>query len=383
MDTERAKELKELAKWLCGKEQSGIRACIGFDGFVDEVVHVVDKRIDPLNYTRVKTLTEYGQRIAATSGLSSNVEIATVSKKLGGNGPILANALIELGARMSYIGAIGYPSIHPVFEDMAKRCESVYNVSNPSSTDAMEFEDGKIIRSKLSPFLELNFDAVKQRAGLEVLARLIDECSLIGFENWSLVAYSEQIWKGIYKEVLPLCKKETRDKVLFFDIADPALRPAEDLRAALETISGFSGRFNVILGLNLREAVQVANAYGASFGYSDYNLREIAQFIKRYVNVSTLVIHPLKESCCLSDDGFCERPGAYCGSPALTTGAGDNFNAGFLLGFCLGAGAEKSLLIGMAVSGFYVRNARSPGFNELIRFIESWADGNLDKNKEG
>lgn len=378
MEHKRSEELLSLAAWLNGKDPSAVRAVIGFDGFVDEVVHVVDKRTDPLKYTRVRTLTEYGNRIAATSGLSSNVEIATVSKKLGGNGPILANALIELGARISYIGALGYPAIHPVFLDMAKRCVSVYSVSNPGSTDAMEFEDGKIIRSKLSPFLELDFDAVKERVGLEVLARLMDECSLIGFENWSLVAYSEQIWKGIYKEVLPLLKRETKGKALFFDIADPALRPAEDLCAAMKTISGFSCRFNVILGLNLREAVQVANAFGGSFGYSGYDLQKIAAYIKRFVNAGALVIHPLKESCCLSAEGFCERQGAYCGSPALTTGAGDNFNAGFLLGLSLGAEPAKALLLGMAASGFYVRNARSANTEEIIRFLISWANGETE-----
>lgn len=373
-----ADELNSLAQWLGGKDASGIRAVIGFDGFVDEVVHVVDKRIDPLNFTRVATLTQYGRRIAATSGLSSNVEIVTLSKKLGGNGPILANALIGMGARMSYIGALGYPDTHPVFHDMIMRCESVYSVSNPGSTDAMEFEDGKIIRSKLSAFLELTFEAVKKRTGLETLASLIDECSLIGFENWSLTPYSEHIWKGIYDEALPLMKSEAKGKILFFDLADPASRPVEDLRKALETISLFGERFDVILGFNLSEAVQVANAFGGNFDCLDYDLQSIAEHIKRHVSVGTLVIHPLKEACCLSDKSFTVRTGPYCAKPVLTTGAGDNFNAGFLLGLCLGAGHMRALLLGMAASGFYVRNARSASLEEIISFIKSWVNGEIE-----
>ncbi len=373
-----ADEIKSLAQWLKSKDPSVIKAVIGFDGFVDEVVHVVDKRIDPLSYTRVPTLTEYGRRIAATSGLSSNVEIVTVSKKLGGNGPILANALIEMGARMSYIGALGYPDIHPVFGDMAKRCESVYSVSNPGSTDAMEFEDGKIIRSKLSPFLELTFGAVKERAGIETLARFIDECSLIGFENWSLTPYSQSIWKGIYDEALPLLKNATEGKKLFFDLADPASRPVEELRKALDTIGLFADRFEVILGLNLREAVQVANALGGDFGFTDYDLEHIAQHIKRHVNIGTLVIHPLREACCIAGGKFSIRTGPYCAKPVLTTGAGDNFNAGFLAGLCLGAKPEAALLLGMAASGFYVRGGRSASFNELISFLISWANDEIE-----
>ena len=91
-------ELLLLKDKLDTLKPDALKAAIGFDGFVDEVVHVVKKRIDPENYTRVLTLTEYGQRIAATSGLSATVEIVTISKKLGGNGPILANALMQSSA---------------------------------------------------------------------------------------------------------------------------------------------------------------------------------------------------------------------------------------------------------------------------------------------
>ncbi len=378
MDTGTANEIRNLWVKLENKVPSSVKGVIGFDGFIDEVVHVVDKRIDPKNYTRVLTLKDYGQRIVATSGLSSNVEIVTVSKKLGGNGPIMANALIKFGMKMSYVGAIGYPETNAVFKSIVERCENVYPVSDPSSTDAMEFEDGKIIRTKLSPFQELNFESIKQRVGLDVLASLLDECSLIGFEDWTLPPYSGEIWKGIYNEVLPILKNNTKGKILFFDLADPASRREEEVCDALQTISLYSKHYNVILGLNLREAVQIANILGGGFGYSEYDLKKLAEFIKGYINVNMLVIHPLKESCCLKDRVFCERSGPYCEKPKLTTGAGDNFNAGFLMGIALGASPEESLLLGMAASGFYVRNARSAGFEEIKRFLLLWANGKID-----
>ena len=378
MDATMQQELLELADKL-GKRNSGaLKAVIGFDGFVDEVVHVVDKRIDPETYTRVPTLAEYGRRIAETSGLSSNVEIVTVSKKLGGNGPILANALIECGVSMTYIGAIGYPDVSSVFTDMASRCEKVFPICEPASTDAMEFEDGKIIRVKLSPFRDLNFDTLKQCVGLDVLAALLDSAELIGFENWALPPYSGQIWQGIYEQVLPLMKSDTRAKTLFFDLADPASRQEEELRGVLQTVSAFAGRFRVILGLNLREAVQVAALFDGRFDTSGCDLQELGRYIRRFVDVQTLVIHPVKESCCLVDDVFYHRTGPFCAQPKLTTGAGDNFNAGFVLGTALGLEPEEALLLGMASSGFYVRNSRSGNLTELQRFLGRWAANELD-----
>ena len=371
-------ELLELADKLGNTNAGALKAVIGFDGFVDEVVHVVDKRIDPENYTRVPTLTQYGRRIAETSGLSSNVEIVTISKKLGGNGPILANALIECGVSMTYIGAIGYPEVNAVFTDMAVRCERVYPICEPASTDAMEFEDGKIIRVKLSPFRDLSFDTLKQRVGLDELAALLDSAELIGFENWALPPYSGQIWQGIHEHVLPLMKSDTRTKTLFFDLADPASRQEEELRGVLKTIGAFAGRFRVILGLNLREAVQVAALFDGRFDTSGCNLEELARHIRRFVEVQTLVIHPVKESCCLLDNVFYYREGPFCTQPKLTTGAGDNFNAGFVLGMGLGLEPQEALQLGMASSGFYVRNSRSGNLTELQRFLGHWAANELD-----
>ena len=88
---------KDLATKLDHSHTDAIIATFGLDGFVDEVVHVVKKRIDAKNFERCGTLIEYGERIKATSGLSSNVEIVTVDKKLGGNGPILANSFLRYG----------------------------------------------------------------------------------------------------------------------------------------------------------------------------------------------------------------------------------------------------------------------------------------------
>ncbi|MBT3320387.1 MAG: hypothetical protein HN389_11560 [Clostridia bacterium] len=367
-----------LANKLESKKSSTIKSLVGFDGFIDEIVHVVKKRVDKDNYERELTLKDYGERIARTSGISSNVEIVTVSKKVGGNGPIMTNALNELGVNTSYIGALGYPEVNPIFRDLAARCEHVYTMCEPSMTDAVEFDDGKIIRTKLSAFDELSFDMIKERVGLSALAKLMDESTLISFVNWALPPYSSQIWEGVLKEVLPLQISNPLEKTLFFDIADPYSRPQEAVKDILGTIGQFSEYYNVVLGLNLSEAVQIANLFGGSFDFNAGQLHEVAGYVRKNVNVAILVIHNAKEVACDCDDGYYHWETAYCRKPKLTTGAGDNFNAGFSLGLALALEPEDALLMGMAVSGFYIRNARSANFEELIQFIKLWAKGELD-----
>ena len=81
----------------------------------------------------------------------------------------------------------------------------------------------------------------------------------------------------------------------------------------------------------------------------------------------------------ITKDGYCVAQGPYCECPKLTTGAGDNFNAGFVFGMIAGFPMAQTLLMGMATSGYYVRNATSPNLQELIGFLSDWAHGRLDQ----
>jgi hypothetical protein len=90
-------------------------AFVGLDGFVDEIIHVVDKRLDVGRFERIPTIQGYADRIAEASGRSTNMELVTQRIKLGGNGPIMANALAQAGIKVTYLGALGYPDVLPVF----------------------------------------------------------------------------------------------------------------------------------------------------------------------------------------------------------------------------------------------------------------------------
>ena len=46
------------------KRPEDLKFFVGFDGFVDEIIHVVDKRVDFETYTRVDTIAQFGDRIS-------------------------------------------------------------------------------------------------------------------------------------------------------------------------------------------------------------------------------------------------------------------------------------------------------------------------------
>src|SRR5450432_2565809 len=110
---------KKLAAAAAGLGKT--KAFIGLDGFVDEIIAVVDKRHSFNEYDPVKTIAELGQKILNAAGQSSNYELVPRQMKLGGNGPIMANALASFGVAVTYIGGLGYPALHPVFQELAGR----------------------------------------------------------------------------------------------------------------------------------------------------------------------------------------------------------------------------------------------------------------------
>ena len=129
---------------------SNLSAFVGLDGFVDEIIHVVDKREDAHSFARIPTIKALANRIIDAAGRSTNIELVPQRIKLGGNGPIMANALASFGVRISYVGALGYPNLHPVFSPLANKGE-VFSIAEAAHTDALEFTDGKLMLGKMTP----------------------------------------------------------------------------------------------------------------------------------------------------------------------------------------------------------------------------------------
>ena len=371
--------VKKLPELLRSKKNFSLNMIIGIDGFVDEIIHIVDKRQDFQNYTRIQTIAEFGLRISNAAGLSTNVEMVSVASKLGGNGPILSGALLEYGVNLTYVGALGKPDIHPVFHPMAKKAKAVYSISDPGRTDACEFDDGKVMLGKHSTLKGITWDAMKNAlGGAEGVAALIKDCQLFGMENWTMIPYMSEIWEGIISEVFPLLPgvSTAEEKPLaFFDLADPEKRTKEDIFKAMTLIGKFEEKFRVILGLNEKEIYQIASALDISV--PEPNLRYAVMETYKKLGIYCLMVHPVKSACCAIGGEYHELDGPYCQKPKLTTGAGDNLNAGFCLGMSLGLDAMSCLALGVCTSGYYVRNAQSPGFEQVIEFAEQWGLGKL------
>jgi Sugar kinases, ribokinase family len=347
-------------------EKKNVKAVIGFDGFVDEIIHVVDKRVDIKQYTRIETIKEYGQRISEAQGLSTNFEYVQIQTKLGGNGPILSNALISMGVDLEYIGALGEP-MHPVFKNI-QRNGVAHSICDCGHTDAVEFKDGKIIISKLASLNNINYENIVHQLGIDYLLSAFASAQLIGFENWTMVPGMTDLFKKFLLNIAPNLEK---GKLLFLDLADPQKRLKEDIITMLELVKQSNVYFRTVLGLNLKEARQIAQVLGNE---KDLELKDLCTYIGDKLSIYAVVIHPTDRACGISDGKYYEVLGPYCENPVLTTGAGDNFNAGLCYGLLQGGTIEEALTMGVFTSGFYVRNGKSPSNEELMNFCEEYTN---------
>lgn len=371
------KKIQNLTAKLRSGELKQKKVFIGFDGFIDELLRVIKKRFDETSYTTISSMKEYGEKIIGSSGLSTNFEMISEQIKFGGNGPILANSMNQCGCQIVYAGAVGKKQIHPIFSSMKDMCQLI-GVSDPAYTEAIEFDDGKLICSKLSNFNDIKWVSLVERIGFERLKKLILGSDMTGFENWTMILNMSDIWEHILSEILPGFEGKLKDRLLFVDLADPEKRNKEDIKNAIHILERFSKYFKVVLGLNKKEACEIGELYSyPKQNYLETDTAALLKFLKEKVAIDKLVIHPVDSAYLADGKMIWSVKGPYCRKPKLTTGAGDNFNAGYVVGELLGCTGEECLLLGTANSGFYVRNAKSADNFELADFLEKWSSGEL------
>ncbi len=348
------------------------RAFVGLDGFVDEIIHVVDKREDANHFDRIPSMAEFAARIAEAAGKSTNIELVTQRVKLGGNGPIMANALASLGVNVTYVGALGYPNLHPVFQPLSDRSE-VFSIAEAAHTDALEFEDGKIMLGKMTPLNDVTWKTLMERMGRDRLTERIQAAHLISFLNWTMIPNLSEVWTSILEEkILP---DRAANRIGFFDLCDPEKRENDDILKAMEILGRFRQHLRVILGLNEKEAMELADVLGIEIGEATPEGRcELARKLHAQLDVDALVVHPVAYALAVTDSETVWVPGPFVKKPVITTGAGDHFNAGFSLGALMGFPPRHCLNLGVASSGHYVRSGRSPEISDLLAILRHWPD---------
>ena len=173
-----------------------------------------------------------------------------------------------------------------------------------------------------------------------------------------------------WSEIVPGVSKKPRK--FFVDLADPEKRTQKDINEALEIIAKFQGAFDVILGLNLKEAGAILEVLGLpAASEPEAMIESTAKAIQQKLKTYCCVVHPRSGAAAATATASAKFAGPFVKHPRISTGAGDHFNAGFALGQVLGFTLEESLCSGVGTSGYYVRSGISPSATQLAEFVET------------
>lgn len=361
------------------------RALVGFDGFLDLIMDLVDVRTDmgPRGFRRIPTIGSLATRVGAAAGKSTNIEVVTHERRWGGNGPLLAGGVARLGMPTTYIGAVGREedqlALNPAFAPFASLCERVVPIAAPGRTDAFEFDDGKLMLNHCSAVQDVTWERIVEVVGLDALRSIVAGAELLGIVNWSLLGGVNGIWRGLMEHVLPVLA--TRPRV-FIDLSDPAKRTDEDLRDGLALLAELNTLAPVTLGLNLAESERIerlcvsadSRAAPTVVASRDTDLGRrlvhVSSALRHALRLDCVVIHPREGAAASNASGESAWfDGPMTRTPKLSTGAGDHFNAGFAAAQVAGLPLEQCLAGGTALSGAYVRDGVGPDLRRLCEFL--------------
>ncbi|HSP42045.1 MAG TPA: PfkB family carbohydrate kinase [Luteolibacter sp.] len=346
-----------------------LRCLLGFDGTVDIICRVVRERFGAgTDFDPFERIRDFGEHILKADGRSALIEIFRQREKIGGNSPIMANALAATGLGIDCIGAFGHPEIHPAYHDFAERVR-VHSTAEPAITHALEFDNGKVMLAALSSYENINTETIRETLGEHVMRKLIGQSGLFCLLNWSCLPGMDSIFDWLLDDILPALPAADHSRIFFFDLADPSPRIAE-LTKALERIARFANHGRCVLGMNFNETLLVCNALGIDQpGHTPDSLCNALAAIRSKLGIHMAMGHSMEFVACADNSGTASVDGIITPKPVITTGAGDHLNAGFCLGLLLELDLPDALALGVLFPGFYVREARPPTLSELPDFI--------------
>jgi sugar/nucleoside kinase (ribokinase family) len=356
------------AAYLPVLDPAAVRACrvvTGFDGFIDEMITLVAERQDLANFTAVRSMADFAAMMAKSAGQSSLREIIVRHVHAGGCAVNLADGLASLGVQVDCFATCGSPP-HPAFAAVARKCRGFHRWgSEPGRTLAFEFEDGKAMFSICSPLADFTPEHVATCLRDGTYAESCQNAHVIALTDWSLYPHMTKVWNLLRNQVFSALPKRPH---LFFDLVDPSTRSEIDIREMLGSLALFERHGEVTLGLNGNEARILSNLLDIHAADASSSVDETvnqASALQRSLGISRVVIHRSRYAVSASLSGVAHASVDHCEQPAINTGAGDRFNAGYCLGLALSLSANQCLELGNKVAGVLIRHGRSATLDDL------------------
>lgn len=350
-----AEVIRELQRRAGTKK--GPTVTVGFDGCVDTVLRPVRRKNATGKPEYFSTIGRFGSFLEEKEGLSCAIETCRVSKRLGGNMPLLSAALTALGARAICVGTLGWPSPEECFSGVG---EELYTLGEPGFCSALQFDDGKVMLTNMSSAQDLDFEKAKELLGMDTLRRLFIESDGTALVNWAEMPGATDLWQGIVREIWSK-EPPTREKPLLIDLTDCSGRAREEI-VEIAALGGLAGEYRrVIWSLNPGEAARMGDCLDCP-GSGE----SLAKSLLERLKADMVVIHGI-EFCDLAWGEKTRRLNGFAvEKPKISVGGGDSFNGALLFALLHGLPADDAALFAFAFAALYVEKGEAPSLGEML-----------------
>jgi hypothetical protein len=347
------------------------RAVLGFDGFVDNVREVVAERQTPDSFRSMTDLAAFGERITDSARDRSSITIEWLREgtRTGGHTCHLARVLLGFGGQPVMIGAYGLPE-HDVFADEFAAATR-YSYGEPNYTDAVEFDDGKLLLTETGATRTLDWATLVDAVGVETIATHLDGADLFGMGYWVVIPSFPDLLTGLREDVWPTLADPPETVLL--DPGDVRQLTADVLGEGVDPLRRFADLAPVTLSANRAEMRHLSTVLDASAT----SAAEAASAVRDAVGLERAVAHGDDESI-VAGDRVTSVAVPHVAEPAMTTSAGDHFNAGLALGLHAGLSDAAAVCLGNALAGVFVRTGDPPTEPALRDFLDRYLDALAD-----
>ena len=264
----------------------------------------------------------------------------------GGNAANTALALAKLGVRAHLIAKtseLGMTIIKKFLEKNGVDTSRVKTDGELSTTVALEFGGRNVMLSYAASLSNFSFDEL----GGEDLD-LIASSDVVCVTNWVLNKRGTELAEKVFSFA------KENDVRTFLDMGDPSSRK-EDLPELVKKV--LSRRVLDVLSLNENELKWVSNSIGIKQQNIQKILEELQNTIYPRIDVHTKdfsISNGIEISC-------------FKAEKRISTGAGDAWNAGDILGDLLGLKDDERLLLANATAACYISDPSNHPTLEKLR----------------
>jgi len=336
---------------------------LGIDGIVDEVWQIISSRKNPDEYILFEKMKDFAKSVYDCGEGGYANEILPKRRIYGGFTANTGKAVKRLGGSPVLLGMFGKEGgVDPAFEEFLEEGK-LFTVAEAPVCQIFEFADGKLILPYIAERMHFNWETLVDVVSWDGLKEAFTNVDVVGLGYWSSMPHFDEILSKLCEHFLI-----GQGSRLFFDFADIRKRSREALEHTLYLLAELNEQVPMTLSLNENEAAILYSYMGREFSDDGVKALKDTVYTQQQMGLDELIVHTPHFAVGATANNEAELVKQQrCEAPVITTGAGDNFNGGYLTA-CVKEDAlslAERLFVGNTVTRFYVRNGYSPDVKDL------------------